>query len=598
VNYKARLEVMLRRVAKELGEPSPLMEPDRQDATKKSCSLPVFKHGSRIARGWDFLHLALMTYAFLLIPYNFAFEESENQTPWVYVNGVVDVLFACDIVMKLNTGFCDQSYRLITSRWEIYRRYGGNWLAVDLIATLPLHLISTQLLAGRLSRVNRLVRLLRILKVFQLFQKSRGLDMMDTFNIRLSTFRFVSFITATLLASHIFTCLWCFIGIAEVDDPDNWISTYRKNDLSDVDLYLVAFNWTIQTLATCGFGDIVPCTTLERLAGIMWMSFALLFVSYTVGCLGIVLDPQNSKENVLIRKQSIIDEFAADAQLPSELRFQLRNTIRQSIQNSDSLHLEVLSTFQDLPEDLRYEIAQVIHRGALKNLRFFNERVKGFIVDVFPLLKHRSVPQNFSVYETMQAPEHVYFLLIGVCIVLTQEMNVIKRLRGGSYFGDIEIFNGRARLHTVKTISDCEFLTLNRPLLSLIKKKYSSIYEEMEVTAKNKESEWARAARQIAQLKHKLRMTRRKSTDELLFDVRARRRSSGNLVGPPNIAQLRLSQLQLRTTAAAKSLEELQLMFAKIAQFTGIDVALESKRSSLSSDYDIYSGYSTPLQSD
>jgi len=54
----------------------------------------------------------------------------------------------------------------------------------------------------------------------------------------------------------------------------------------------------------------------------------------------------------------------------------------------------------------------------------------------------------------------------------------------------------------------------------------------------------------------------------------------------------------MRTTAAAKSLEELQLMFTEIAQFTGVDVALESKRSSLSSDYDIYSGYSTPLQSD
>jgi len=592
VYYKVRLEAMLRRVAKELVEPSPLLEPEAHFEPKKTCPFPTFPPTSLPVRGWGGIYLALLTYTFLVVPFNFVFLDSEAYSPWIYVNSLVDLLFACDILIRLNTGFYDQSHKLVTSHIELFTRYGLIWLLFDLFATIPFHLIS-----GRLSRVNRLFRLFRIKKLFHISQKSRSFDLVDTFDVKLSTVRFGSFIAATLLASHIFACFWSLIAILEVENPENWISTYHKEDLSSTELYLEALLWTLQTLSTCGFGDMVPCTSCERVAATLWMLFAVLFLSYTIRSLSSVLDPQNSKENILIRKQAVIEEFSSEAQISIELRRQLRYAISQKVENSDSLQFEVFSAFQELPEDLRYEVAQVIHRGALKNLRFFNARDKSFVVDVFPLLKHRSVPKGFTVYEVGQTPEHVFFILAGVCVVVTKGMDVIKKLRDGAYFGDVEIFSSRARLHTVKAATDCEFLTMNRPLLSLLKKKYPEIRKQMEATAKDKEKAWVQSSLQIIQLKHQLQLHRQPSMQERLTDVRERRRSSTASIHlkPIDAFQFQVSLLEARMQMVSSALKELKQLFGDIAVCVGAEAESPSSvASSHWSEHDIYSGYSTP----
>ena len=346
---KVRVEVKRRQLDWEFSESSAVVS--KEITIEEKPRWQLLKPTNWGVRVWNGVYLGLMMYTFLIMPYNFAFMESESQSPWLYINSLVDFLFACDVVIKLNTSFYNQSYKLATSRREVYQRYGCNWLVVDIIATVPFHFLSTQILAGRLSRLNRLIRLFRILKLFQLFRRSRGFDMMDKFDIKMSTVRFLSFLAATLVTSHLFSCLWSFIAVIEADNPASWVNVYQKENLSDLDLYVTSLHWTIQTLTSCGFGDIVPCTSLERIVGILWMSFAVLFISYTVGCLGTVLDPKNSKENVLIRNQGLIDEFAKDAQLSSDLRVQLRQAVRQKVENSDSLQHEVLSTFQDLPEE-------------------------------------------------------------------------------------------------------------------------------------------------------------------------------------------------------------------------------------------------------
>jgi Na+/phosphate symporter len=46
---------------------------------------------------------------------------------------------------------------------------------------------------------------------------------------------------------------------------------------------MMAFYWSLQTLATVGFGDINFFTVQERIFSIGWMVFGIGFYSYAIG---------------------------------------------------------------------------------------------------------------------------------------------------------------------------------------------------------------------------------------------------------------------------------------------------------------------------
>ena len=590
---KAKLEARLRKIAKELSEPSPLLPPPSPSLPSQSQSL-VLSPDSSFTRTWQVLSTFLLTFTFIVLPFNFAFHANENDSMWLYLNALTDFLFAIDLVLRLNTGYYDQSYRLVTSRTMILRKYGYFWVFVDFIATVPLHFMTTKLFYGRFYRINRLFRLIKLLKLFKIFQSSRNsFDLVDKFSMKLSSFRFLSFLAATILASHIFACLWCFLPVMEVNNPKNWMLIRGVMEESDVSKYLTALEFTIQTLASCGYGDLPPTTCLEQVICMLWMSFAVLFVSYTVGSLGAVLDPQNSKENTLIRKQAVIDEMAHEAGISPELRLQLRQAVYQGVENSDSLQKEILSVFEDLPVDLRYEIAQVIHHSALQFIPFFHTKSQSFISDIFPLLKPRSIPKSLFVYDIKHTPEHIFFISMGRCGVISKEKHVIKILKPGNYFGDIEIITGKARLHAVRTITDCEFLTINRLLLRKIIKKYPLIYEEMKSMAEKKEQDWNQTAGKMEDLRKQYCIQLKEQTmKERLADVKERRRSS---VASIDVKQLQVHLLSESVSSAAQDLETMQEMFKEIGRYVGVEEdTAPALISPAASEFDIYSGYETP----
>jgi len=48
------------------------------------------------------------------------------------------------------------------------------------------------------------------------------------------------------------------------DDIDNWKFRLGFNDLSPLELYLISFYWTVQTVVTVGYGDLPAVTSTEK----------------------------------------------------------------------------------------------------------------------------------------------------------------------------------------------------------------------------------------------------------------------------------------------------------------------------------------------
>lgn len=73
------------------------------------------------------------------------------------------------------------------------------------------------------------------------------------------------------------------------------------------------------TLSTVGYGDVSASTNTERVICILWMSFGMIFISFTIGSLSAMMSGMDSKENSLMNRLNIIDEFAKEANLDSKL---------------------------------------------------------------------------------------------------------------------------------------------------------------------------------------------------------------------------------------------------------------------------------------
>ena len=127
-------------------------------------------------------------------------------------------------------------------------------------------------------------------------------------------------------------------------------------------------------MSTVGYGDITSETLLEKVLSIGIMIFGVCFFSFTIGSLASIFNRMDSKEAVLNNKMLLIDEFSKEARLSKDLKFRLRHALQYSTDKTGFSWNDKQNIFNELPKNLRYEVAMAMHHGAAKKIPFFRGR--------------------------------------------------------------------------------------------------------------------------------------------------------------------------------------------------------------------------------
>lgn len=450
--------------------------------------------GDRLKLLWSCIYSFLMLYTIFIAPFSVAFLD--DNPDFERLDLVIDGLFLVDIAITFNTAFYNKEGQLVVSRKAICRKYLKTWFFLDFAACFPIYFFvqgdeeeadtSRYNFLLRLTRLPRFYRLLRVSRVYKMmfYRENRILEWLrDSVCEKTSVLYTVTFLLFVLISMHLMACCWYIVARAEGLGPETWVGQAELMGASTETLYIASLMWALSTLATVGYGDISPETTIERVVASLWVSFSMVILSLTISSITIYLHHKDSKEMAIMNKIQVITDFADSNKLDKAIHLRLREAIRfQATQTGFSL-MDKRELFAELPRVLKYEVALSMHNHAVKNIPFFVQKDQVFVSSIVPFLQSVFIGAEGVVYQERDYAEEIYFIATGRCGLMLNSRHVLKKLQQGSYFGEVEVLGQVPREFTVKALVDVTLLTLKKRLLVVIKSEFPKVYEEMKAIA-------------------------------------------------------------------------------------------------------------------
>eukprot|EP01135_Chromosphaera_perkinsii_P012164 Nk52_evm2s2604 gene=Nk52_evmTU2s2604 len=451
---------------------------------------PVFIPGCTFLKYWYMIFLVVLLYVALIVPYRVGFLIDQN-TPWLVIDIITDLLFLCDIIVSFMTAYEIDAKRrkqyspegqvtmvieqpkLVCCRKMIAIHYLTTWFALDVIATFPFYLVFPEstgtTAANKVSRLARLPRILRILRVLKLLSISRLEGYLSTFNLSTRFQRLVKLLAYFFLVWHILTCFWVFLALVDEDSQKHWIYRRGLTGSDNAEIYIAASYYVIGTITTVGFGDITAENTQERLLSIFIMFLGISFYSYTIASLSSMLVQGDTEQRKLQRKLVTVKEFMEESNLSNDLRSRIVNHYTDQYYSSNMLDDESRQVIlEELSPTLRVETVLEINKEIVEQIPFFRLSKSSFVAAAILSLCRMSCRTGESVVQKGDSyTGDLYFITKGE-ILVSYSSGVKRIFHAGSYFGLVSLLNNVGIQYAKATQASEMYFLSKQKLLGLL----------------------------------------------------------------------------------------------------------------------------------
>lgn len=222
-------------------------------------------------------------------------------------------------------------------------------------------------------------------------QSNKVLQMLsDYLKIGLGFERLFFLILIDLLFIHIVACLWLITATMYARDVDaedgsseinshnhtghlmlsyqhTWLEPYMDEEYKPIELYVVAFYWSVTTIMTVGYGDISGSNNLERVFCSIMMIAGVISFSFASGSLASIIQNYDSTNAEMQERLVMLSKIYKEFKLPLELYIKIRKSMGyESKKDMNDLH----DFMNELPYKLKMEVSLYVYEQRYNRIQF------------------------------------------------------------------------------------------------------------------------------------------------------------------------------------------------------------------------------------
>jgi len=396
----------------------------------------------------------LLVWIMTSLPYRLAF-GIDPEGGWFILERVVDVYFVIDITINFRTSYVDPLSGLeVLEPRACAKYYFRTWFIIDLISSIPFDLIASADLdaatgggqeakAAKAAKLGKLAKGLRILRLTKLVKLSRIGKLMEQFevsypNFNVGVIKIIKLFVTLIFACHFNSCIWIYI--ADVESRENWMSLLPYLDIYDDNYmpeYLAGFYWSVQTMTTVGYGDVLPNSQSEMLYVCASMIVGGAYFGYMIALMSALVSKEDHAQSTYRGKINAVRMYVIKRRLPEDLQLRVCRYYKHVLSHEkmfDEAHI-----LGGLSKYLQNEVAPFLANDMafkIPFLRLLVEKGALFITKFLPLLKPVGCGAGDFVVQANEVGQDMYILKKGRLEVLDENHKVIDTLWSGAYFGE------------------------------------------------------------------------------------------------------------------------------------------------------------------
>ena len=408
---------------------------------------------NRLYYFWNAVVVASAIFLAFYIPISLRFNlESFSLLTNIY--WIIEVVFLADAIVQF------VRLRKSGNSRSTYRSRIIRWFLVDVIAAFPFRLIPG-------TAMLEYLRLTKMATVAQFIRQFREREVRFSISLTLILFFFW-----VVLLIHWLSCGW--MGVYGVDASQDMFTNYVS-----------ALYWTVSTLTSVGYGDIVPVTNGQRLYAVMVQLTGFGVLGYLVGKVVSII---SRTDQVRARYEENIELFTTAIRrrtLPQDL--QKRILAYYTYLRDQKVGYDESAFLRGLPESLRTEVELSLKKEFIEGIPLFREASEKFIVEIALKLELIVVTPGATLLKAGDTANEMYFIISGDLEVLNKEGAVIAALKEGDFFGEIALFKKRPRSATVRAVTYCNLYKLERHMFEEVIANHPEVAAQIREVASARE---------------------------------------------------------------------------------------------------------------
>ena len=435
-----------------------------EETPKQLSARGIIYHNDPRKLQWDTLVGLLIVYNVLLIPVQEGFSWTMGIEVFC-IDLFSDIVFTIDIPLSFRTSFFDEDEdAVVTVHYMCRWNYLSSWFAIDIMAQVPfamfvifeIGLISKgqqeQLNSFSLIRIVRLLRLLKLARLAKLGHYITHLE--DTLGVNPITFDLLKMMLEVVFIGHMLACTWWAAHSLTVNNwtnhPSYPLSVIDEDDYTSK--YVISLYWAFTTLATVGYGDIVPTNMTHRIVVILIMVLGATVFGYIVANVSTLMSDLDQTAARVSERISEITEFLKEKNCPK----QLHNSIIRHFRNmfNQTSAFDEPGILQRLPNRIIREILLTQHQNKIKKISLFNFiENQSVVLFIFRMMSPTYFEEHQAMLKEGEIGTEVLFVVSGRARVYkakSTQLLVKARTERAKARKEEDIMEAQQREHTAK----------------------------------------------------------------------------------------------------------------------------------------------------